>query len=96
MINQTVSIGILKNDLIYILLETDDQKKNILFQQIYEDISKNLVPIRPDRHYIRTNGRLAGKFRIPIKERTELKNTSIKRRGYVCPYKKQKAGIIVL
>ena len=49
MINQTVSIGILKNDLIYILLETDDQKKNILFQQIYEDISKNLVPIRPDR-----------------------------------------------
>ena len=62
MINQTVSIGILKNDLIYILLETDDQKKNILFQQIYEDISKNLVPIRPDRHYIRTNGRLAGKY----------------------------------
>ena len=48
MINQTVSIGILKNNLIYILLETDDQKKNILFQQIYEDISKNLVPIRPD------------------------------------------------
>ena len=44
MINQTVSIGILKNDLIYILLETNGQKKNILFQQIYEDISKNLVP----------------------------------------------------
>ena len=62
MINQTVSIGILKNDLIYILLETDDQKKNILFQQIYEDISKNLVPIRPDRHYTRTKGRLAGKY----------------------------------
>ena len=52
----------LKNDLIYILLETDDQKKNILFQQIYEDISKNLVPIRPDRHYARTKGRLAGKY----------------------------------
>ena len=62
MINQTVSIGILKNDLIYILLETDDQKKNILFQQIYEDISKNLVPIRPDRHYTRTKWRLAGKY----------------------------------
>ena len=62
MINQTVSIGILKNDLIYILLETDGQKKNMLFQQIYEDISKNLVPIRPDRHYTRTKGRLAGKY----------------------------------
>ena len=47
---------------IYILLETDDQKKNILFQQIYEDISKNLVPIRPDRHYARTKGQLAGKY----------------------------------
>ena len=51
MINQTVSIGILKNDLIYILIETDEQKKGILFQQIYEDISKNLVPVRPKRQY---------------------------------------------
>lgn len=34
MINQIVSSGILKNDLLYILLETDDQKRNILFQQI--------------------------------------------------------------
>ena len=50
MINQTVS------------LETDGQKKNMLFQQIYEDISKNLVPIRPDRHYTRTKGQLAGKY----------------------------------
>ena len=62
MINQTVSIGILKNDLIYILLETDEKKKSMLFQQIYEDISKNLVPIRPDRHYKRTKGQLAGKY----------------------------------
>ena len=62
MINRTVSIGILKNDLIYILLETDAQKQDKLFQQIYEDISKNLVPIRPDRHYYRTKGQLAGKY----------------------------------
>lgn len=61
-INQTLSIGILKNDLIYILLETDAQKQDRLFQQIYEDISKNLVPIRPDRHYHRTKGQLAGKY----------------------------------
>ncbi len=62
MINRTLSIGILKNDLIYILLETDAQKQDKLFQQIYEDISKNLVPIRPDRHYHRTKGQLAGKY----------------------------------
>ena len=54
MINRTVSIGILKKDLIYILLERDAQKQDKLFQQIYEDISKNLVPIRPDCHYHRT------------------------------------------
>ena len=41
MINRTLSIGILKNDLIYILLETDAQKQDKLFQQIYEDISKS-------------------------------------------------------
>ena len=45
-----------------ILLEKDDQKKNILFQQIYEDFSKNLVSIRPDWHYTRTKRRLAGKY----------------------------------
>lgn len=61
-INQTISIGILKNDLIYILLEKDPEKQDRLFQQIYEDISKNLVPIRPDRHYHRTKGQLAGKY----------------------------------
>ena len=62
MINRTLSIGILKNDLIYILLETDVKKQDKLFQQIYEDISRNLVPIRPDRHYHRTKGQLAGKY----------------------------------
>ena len=61
-INQTVSIGILKNDLIYIILEEDAEKQEILFNNLYEDISKNLVPIRPDRHYKRTKGQLAGKY----------------------------------
>ena len=62
MINRTLSIGILKNDLIYILLETDARRQDELFQQIYEDISNNLVPIRPGRHYHRTKGQLAGKY----------------------------------
>lgn len=62
MINRTLSIGILKNDLIYILLEKNEEKQDRLFQQIYEDISKNLVPVRPDRHYHRTKGQLAGKY----------------------------------
>lgn len=61
-VNRTLGIGILKNDLIYILLETDAKKQDRLFQQVYEDISKNLVPVRPDRHYHRTKGQLAGKY----------------------------------
>ena len=61
-INQTVSIEILKNDLIYIMLEKDRDKQEALFNNLYDDISKNLVPVRPNRHYKRTKGQLAGKY----------------------------------
>lgn len=61
-VNQTLGIGILKNDLIYILLEKDPRKQEEYFQKIYEDISKNLVPVRPERHYERSKGQLAGKY----------------------------------
>lgn len=61
-VNQTIGIGMLKNDLIYIFLEKDAAEKDRLFQKLYNDISKNLVPIRPDRHYKRTKGQLAGKY----------------------------------
>ena len=61
-INQTIGIGILKNDLIYIILEKDKEKQEALFNKLYDDISKNLVPVRPDRHYKRTKGQLAGKY----------------------------------
>lgn len=61
-INRTISIGLIKNDLIYILLEKDVNKKQELMNALYEDISKNIVPIRPDRHYHRTKGQLSGKY----------------------------------
>ena len=61
-INQTIGIGILKNDFIYIVLETNEYRKDELFQRLYDDISKNLVPVRPGRHYKRTKGQLAGKY----------------------------------
>lgn len=62
MLNRTISIGILKNDLIYIFLEKKKEKKEQLFQQLYEDICQNLVPVRPNRHYHRTKGQLAGTY----------------------------------
>ena len=61
-INQTVSIGILKNDFIFIIMESDYEKKNILFQNLYDEISGNLVPVRPGRQYSRTKGNLAAKY----------------------------------
>ena len=54
MVNRTLSIGILKNDLIYILLETDAQKQDRLFQHIYEDIA-----IITDEEALRTSKDLA-------------------------------------
>lgn len=61
-VNRSVCIGILKSDLIYILLEKDPDKQDDLFQRIYDEISENIVPIRYDRHYRRTKGNLAGKY----------------------------------
>ncbi len=59
MINRNVSIGLLKSDLIYIVLETDPEKKTQLMQNLYREISENIVPVRPGRHYHRTRGQLA-------------------------------------
>lgn len=61
-VNQSIGIGILKNDLIHIILETNCDKKQKMFDKLYDDISNNLVPIRPDRHYRRTKGQLAGRY----------------------------------
>ena len=61
-VNRSLCIGLLKSDLIYILLEKDRQKQTELFQQIYDEISKNIVPVRPGRHYKRTKGLLTSNF----------------------------------
>lgn len=61
-VNRSLCIGLLKNDLIYILLEKDPQLQDELFQKLYDEISENIVPVRPDRHYHRTKGQLAGNY----------------------------------
>lgn len=61
-INRNLSIGLLKNDLIYILIKTDENRKSELLQALYDEIRVNVVPIRPDRHYHRTKGQLAANF----------------------------------
>lgn len=61
-INRNLSIGLLKSDLIYILIETDENRKSELLQALYDEIRVNVVPIRPNRHYHRTKGQLAANF----------------------------------
>lgn len=61
-LNRNLSIGLLKSDLIYILIETDANRKSELLQALYDEIRVNVVPIRPDRHYHRTKGQLAADF----------------------------------
>lgn len=61
-LNWNLSIGLLKSDLIYILIESDAKRKAELLQALYDEIRVNVVPIRPDRHYHRTKGQLAADF----------------------------------
>lgn len=61
-LNRNLSIGLLKSDLIYILIEKDSKRKTELLQALYDEIRVNVVPIRPDRHYHRTKGQLAANF----------------------------------
>lgn len=61
-INRSVSIGLLKSDLIYLLIEPDPAVKEKMLNDLCREISENIVPIREDRHYRRTKGVLAGKY----------------------------------
>lgn len=52
-INKNLAIGILKSDLLRILITDDDEIRHILFEIIYDDIKSNILPVRKDRSYKR-------------------------------------------
>jgi IS4 transposase len=52
-INKNLAIGIMKEDLIHILLMNNQQKQQKMFDRIYKDIRINIVPVRPERSYER-------------------------------------------
>ena len=62
MLNRNISIGVLKADLVRALLESIPEEQDRRFQCIYDELSRNVVPIRNDRHYPRTKGQLAAKY----------------------------------
>lgn len=48
-INQNMTIGIIKEELIKVILEDDEEKKENRYLKMIEEIRKNIIPIRPGR-----------------------------------------------
>lgn len=50
-INENISIGLFKNELIFIMLEEDDAKRLERYDKLSKKILKYKIPIRADRKY---------------------------------------------
>lgn len=50
-INENISIGLFKNEMIYIMLEDDDKKRVAKYDKLCKKILKYKIPIRKDRQY---------------------------------------------
>ena len=61
-INKNIAIGIMKEELIRFILEEDKGRKREMFDEIIVEISKNILPVRNGRHYVRTKGQLSGTY----------------------------------
>lgn len=62
MINRSLAIGILKEELIEVVLEKNLRKKSEKFRGIFSQIKHHLIPIRSNRSFKRIKGNLAGKY----------------------------------
>jgi len=58
-LNRNVAIGIIKEDLILVLLEKRLRKRTYMMESIVREIESNLLPVRPDRNFSRPIGKLA-------------------------------------
>lgn len=61
-VNVNILIGKLKDRLILMLLEEDPEKRKTKYRKIMQDISQNVVPIRPGRQNPRKKGLRAVKY----------------------------------
>ena len=70
-VNFNMAVGFVKRFLIKILIEDDDAKRNELSDVLFNNILKNLIPIRKDRKYSRDKNRnLSNKH--PINKRKSI------------------------
>lgn len=61
-VNKNIAAGALKEALIEFVIMRNLRQKQILFEEILNFIQANIIPIREERKYERTKGRLAGKY----------------------------------
>lgn len=61
-VNTNILIGKFKDSLVVMFLEDDNQKRTAIFQRLMNEISRNVIPIRPDRSNLRRKGLKAHKY----------------------------------
>ena len=66
-LNRNIAIGIIKEDLIFVLLEKRHSRKCAIMESIIEEIERNILPVRPNRVFSRSCGKLASKYSNPRK-----------------------------
>jgi len=52
-VNTNILIGKLKNSLVYMLLEENPRKRSKILKKIMKEVSRNMIPIRPGRSFVR-------------------------------------------
>lgn len=66
--NLNILVGILKEKLIKMLLEDSRRKRNKIFKEVMDQISRSTVPVRPGRHCKRNKRNKRGKYCINQKQ----------------------------
>ena len=61
-INRNVAVGVVKGDVIRLLLEKNAAKRKEIMENIIQEINKNILPVRTGRKFCRTKGQLASKY----------------------------------
>ena len=69
-VNANILIGKLKDSLVLMLLENEPQKRQRIFEKVMEEISRNIVPVRPGRSNFRRKGLKAHKY--PVNQKSCL------------------------
>ncbi|MCL2477101.1 transposase, partial [Candidatus Bathycorpusculum sp.] len=61
-VNRGFAIGVLKDELVGVLLETNGVRKRERFLAMIEMLKMQVLPVRPDRSFVRNKGNFAGKY----------------------------------